>query len=88
MEIATYQITPEKNGNGTYFFTDCAHWMFSIKDQMAYHGCLCPGCLYDGKITTLYIRGSKEANEYIRKTGVILIEANVGKVNAKPEDTC
>ena len=70
MEMATYRITSEKNGNGTYFFTDCGHWMFSIKDRMAYHGCLCPGCLYIGKSTTLYIRGSKEVNEYISEAGV------------------
>lgn len=64
MNIATYQVIPEKNGNGTFFFTDCRHRMYSIKDDMAYHGCLCPGCLYKGKQTTLYIRGSKEANKY------------------------
>ena len=68
MEIATYQTTPEVNGNGTYFFTDCGHWMFSIRDHMAYHGHLCHGCLYNGKQTTLYIRGSKEANVYLKKT--------------------
>jgi hypothetical protein len=70
MEMATYRITSEKNGNGTYFFTDCGHWMFSIKDRMAYHGCLCPGYLYIGKSITLYIRGSKEVNEYISEAGV------------------
>ena len=25
MNIATYQATPEKHGNGTFFFTDCGH---------------------------------------------------------------
>ena len=64
MEIATYQATPEKHGNGTFFFTDCGHRMFSIKDDMAYHRCLCSACLYNGIQRTLYIRGSKEANEY------------------------
>ena len=64
MEIATYQTTPEKHGNGTYFFTDCGHSMYSAKDEMAYHGCICPGCRYKGIETKLYIRGSKEANEY------------------------
>ena len=64
MEIETYQTTPEVNGNGTYFFTDCGNRMYSVKDEMAYHGCLCPACLYRGKQVTLYIRGSKEANEY------------------------
>ena len=70
MEFATYQIIPKQNGNGTYFFTDCGHWMFSIRDQMAYHGCLCPGCLYNGQSTTLYIRGSEESNKHISKTGI------------------
>jgi hypothetical protein len=37
MEMATYRITSEKNGNGTY---------------------------------SLYIRGSKEVNEYISEAGV------------------
>ena len=64
MNIATYQATPEKHGNGTFFFTDCGHRMYSVRNDMAYHGCLCPGCLYKGVQTTLYIRGSKEANEY------------------------
>ena len=65
MNIATYQTTPEKHGNGIFFFTDCGHRMYSlVKNEMAYHGCLCPGCLNKGKQTTLYIRGSKESNEY------------------------
>lgn len=64
MKIATYQTTPGKHGNGTFFFTDCGHRMFSIKDDMAYHGCLCPACLWNGIQRILYIRGSKEANEY------------------------
>ncbi len=64
MEIETYTTIPEENGNGTFFFTDCGNRMFSIRDEMAYHGCLCPGCLYKGIQRTLYIRGSKEANEY------------------------
>jgi hypothetical protein len=59
--IETYQATPEKNGNGTYFITDCGNTMFSIKNDFnTYHGCLCPGCLYKGKQVVLYIRGSKK----------------------------
>lgn len=66
--IATYQATPEKHGRGTYFFTDCGHTMYSVKDDdMAYHGCLCPCCFSRGRETLLYIRGSKEANEYLGK---------------------
>ena len=64
MEFATYQVTPEKHDKGTFFYTDCGHRMYSVKDEKAYHGCLCPGCLYNGKKTILYIRGSKESNEY------------------------
>lgn len=40
MEIATYQATPEKHGKGTFYYTDCGHQMYSVKDDMAYHGCL------------------------------------------------
>ena len=64
IEIATYQATPSKDGQGTFFFTDCGHKMYSVKNDMAYHGCLCPGCFWKGIQRTLYIRGSKEANEY------------------------
>ena len=64
MNIATYQTTPEVNGNGIFFFTDCGHRMFSIRGKNAYHGCLCPACLWKGIQTTLYIRGSEEANKY------------------------
>lgn len=44
MNIATYQTTLEKHGDGTFFFADCGHNMYSIRDNMAYHGCLCLGC--------------------------------------------
>ena len=54
-EIESYQATPEKHGRGTFYFTDCGNRMYSVKDDMAYHGKLCPKC---GR--TLYIRGSKE----------------------------
>lgn len=64
MNIATYQTTPEKHDKETFFFTNCGHNMYSIRDSMAYHGYLCPGCLYKGIHTTLYIRGSEEANSY------------------------
>lgn len=56
MNIATYQTTPEKHGNGTFFFTDCGHRMYSIRDDMVYHGCLCPGCMCKGIQRTLYKR--------------------------------
>ena len=55
MNIATYQTPPEKHRDGTFFFTDCVHSMYSIRDNMAYHGYLCPGCLWKGIQTILYI---------------------------------
>ena len=63
MQYATYQITPETHGNGVFVFTDCGHKMYAITDENAYHGCLCPGCLCKGEETTLYLRGSREANK-------------------------
>lgn len=63
----TYQYAPEENGRGMYFHTDCGNWMYSVKtDIMAYHGCLCPRCLSNGKYTTLYLRGTPEANRVIK----------------------
>ena len=59
--METYQAVPSQNGKGTFYFTDCGNRMYSVKDDMAYHGNKCPLC---GKV--LYIRGSKEANEYRR----------------------
>lgn len=67
MEYATYQTTPEIHGEGTFFFTDCGHKMYSNRDKTAYHGCLCPGCFSQGKMTTLYLRGSEEGNRYWKK---------------------
>ena len=60
IKTAVYNTSPEINGNGTFFFTECGHKMYSIKDDMAYHGCLCPSCLTKGKQTILYKIGSKE----------------------------
>ena len=40
MNIATYQTTPEKHGNGIFFFTDCGHNMYAIRDDVAYHNAL------------------------------------------------
>ena len=34
MNIATYQTTSEKHEDGTFFFTDCGHNMYSIRDNM------------------------------------------------------
>ena len=53
-----------KAWRGNLFFTDCGHNMYSTGDNMAYHGCLGPGCLWKGIKTILYIRGSEEANKH------------------------
>lgn len=64
MNIATYQATPEVHGKGYYFYTSCGHELYSVKDEMAYHGCLCPACFAHGRETVLYMHGSKEAKAY------------------------
>ena len=63
MKTAIYDTSPEINGNGTFFFTECRHKMYSVKDDMAYHGCLCPGCLTKGKQTILYKNRIKRSND-------------------------
>lgn len=67
MEYGTYTTSPEKNGKGTFFYTDCGHQMYSVNGKMSYHGCYCPACFWKGVDRILYIRGSKEANEHIKK---------------------
>lgn len=68
MNYATYQYIPEKNGKGTFYYPDCCgHRMYSVNGPEAYHGCLCPKCFMNGKMTTLYLRGTDEANEVINK---------------------
>ena len=62
MNYETYQTTPSKNGKGTFYLTDCGHWLYAVLGPEAYHGKLCPACMYKGVQTTLYIRGSEEAN--------------------------
>lgn len=59
----TYRVSPEVNGRGSFYFTDCGHRMYSVCGPEAFHGKLCPGCLYKDVVTILYIRGSKEAND-------------------------
>lgn len=66
MNYATYQYTPEVNGKGTFYYPDCCkYWIYSVKGPEAYHGCLCPKCFYKGKLTTLYMRGTDEANSIV-----------------------
>lgn len=63
-EYCNISNNTRKTWRWNFFFTDCGHNMYSIRDNMAYHGCLYPGCLWKGIETTLYIRGSREANKY------------------------
>ncbi len=65
MEYELYSATPEKHGHGTFFYTECGNVMYSVNDDMAYHGKLCPRCFLKGKMVTLYIRGSEEAKRVI-----------------------
>lgn len=69
MTYATYQTTPEIHGRGMFFFTDCCgNRMYSVNnDEMFYHAKLCPGCMVKGKFVTLFLRGTEEANEVMRK---------------------
>lgn len=67
MNYATYQTTPSKNGKGTFYLADCGHTMYSVLGPEAYHGCICPGCLSKGIKTTLYLRGSEEANRIMEE---------------------
>ena len=62
---ATYQYLSEKNGRGTFFYTDCCHnRMYTVNnDPMFYHGKLCPKCFHNHKWITLYLRGTDEAKE-------------------------
>lgn len=77
MKYATYQTTSSKNGKGTYYFTDCGHRLFSVGDPDAYHGRLCPACLNLKDVeTTLFIRGSKEANHIMAERNIATIAIN------------
>lgn len=69
MRYATYQATNEKHGKGTFFFTDCCgNRMYSVNnDWMLYHGKLCPKCMMEGKMVTLYMRGTDEADKVIEE---------------------
>lgn len=61
-EFETYQYAPEHHGRGMFYYTDCGNRMYSIRDDMAYHGRICPKC---GR--TLYIRGSEEAKKVMKE---------------------
>lgn len=83
MGFATYATSSEKNGHGTFYFTDCGHRLFDIsRGPEAYHGYLCPGCLCKGIQTTLYMRGSEEAKKILNERMSKGENINEGLVNA------
>lgn len=51
-----YVAVPEVNGKGTFFFTECGNCMYSVNDENAYQGRLCPKCFWKGKNRTLYMK--------------------------------
>lgn len=68
MEAETYHVLEEMHDNGMFFYTDCGNRMYSVNnDPMFYHGKLCPRCFWEGKMVTLYIRGSDEANKIMEE---------------------
>ena len=75
----TYRVLPCKSGEGTFFYTDCGHKMYSVDNEMTYHGKLCPACFQKNIYTTLYLRGTEESNklfedkEYLNKYGAIKV---------------
>lgn len=73
MEYTTYQTTPSTDGKSTFYFTDCCNnRMFYLqRDDTKYHGKLCPGCMSKGKMVTLYLRGTDEANRIMSERGII-----------------
>ena len=63
MNYAIYQPVESVNGKGTFFYTGCCgKTLYSVKDETAYHGKLCPCCLRKHIYTTLYMEGTEEAN--------------------------
>ena len=67
-----YQISPEKHGLGTFYYTKCCNnRMYSVKDIMAYHGKLCPKCFHNNKNITLYLAGTPEAIELLKNNECI-----------------
>jgi hypothetical protein len=78
---ATYQYLEEAHGNGMFFYTDCCrNRMFSIENNpMRYHGCLCPKCLREGKMVTLYLRGTSDGIRVFEAEYGIKIESEVEK---------
>lgn len=68
-QIKGYIARPSKGG-GTFFFTDCGHRMYSVKQETAYHGCLCPACLMNNVYTILYQHGSDQMQAYLQSAGI------------------
>ena len=76
-EEATYQYLGEAHGNGMFFYTSCCgNRMYSVKNNpMLYHGCLCPKCLWKGKLVTLYLRGTPDGIRVFENEHVVKVES-------------
>jgi hypothetical protein len=73
---ATYQYLEEAHGNGMFFYTSCCgNRMYSVyNDPMLYHGRLCPKCLLNNKLVTLYLRGTPDGIRVFETEHVIRTE--------------
>lgn len=68
MRYATYITNQSVDGNGTFYFPSCCkYWIYSVKDEMAYHGKYCPKCFWENRHTTLFREGSIEALKYCKE---------------------
>ena len=68
MTYAIYHVTESTNGKGTFYYPSCCkYWIYSVKGEMAYHRKLCPKCYAEGRKTTLFLAGTKEAIKLVEK---------------------
>ena len=74
---ATYQYIEEVHGNSMFFHTDCCgNMMYSVdSNPIKYHGCLCPKCFCNGKLVTLYLRGTPDGIRVFENEHVIKAES-------------
>ena len=61
----TYRIAPLVYG-GMAVVTDCGNEMYSVNnDPMKFHGRLCSKCFMKNIYSTMWMRGTKEANKLL-----------------------